>query len=126
MKKVATVLVLLMVITGCANLTAKDCAKYALQASVGVAVTAATGVDVMDFDPWSSGVIASELASAATGYVYDEMTEPDSYSDKTFSVDEVEYPSEVNLAHIEYPPYDWAAKVGYTAPLLMADRVTPE
>ena len=130
MKKVAAVLVLLMVITGCANLTAKDCAKYTLQFCVGTAVMAATGVDIMDYDPLSTNAILADIAvdssMALTGYAFDEMTEPDCYSDQAFTVDEIEYPSEVNLVYIEYPPYDWANKVGYIAPLFMADRVTPE
>jgi hypothetical protein len=42
------------------------------------------------------------------------MTEPDPYSDSTLTTNEIENFSGENLAYLEYPPYDWAAKVGYT------------
>lgn len=117
MKKLAAILVLFIAITGCAHLTAKDCAKYALQASVGVAVMAATGVDVTDFDPWSTNAILADIAvdSAmdATGYAFDEIAEADSFTDRTLVANEVEYLSEDSITYIECPPYYAAGYIEY-------------
>ena len=119
MKKLSAILVAFFVIAGCAHVTAKDCAKFALQVGVGAAVMAATGVDIMDYDPLSTNAILADIAvdssMAATGYVFDEMTEPDSCSDQTSTFDEVEYLSEDSVAYIKYPPYDWATKVKYAS-----------
>jgi len=117
MKKFTAILVLFIAITGCAHVTAKDCAKFALQVGVGAAVQVATGVDIMDYDPLSTNAILADIAvdssMAATGYALGELTEQDSYSDQTFTVDEDIPHPEDSVACIEYPPYDWAAKVEY-------------
>ena len=118
MKKLAAILVSFFVIAGCAHVTAKDCAKFALQVGVGVAVMAATGVDIMDYDPWSTNAILADVAvdssMAVTGYVFDEMTEPDYSADQALAANEDITLPEDSLACIEYPPYNWAASVGYT------------
>jgi hypothetical protein len=78
MKKLAILCIVFILLSGCSHIPGKDCAKFVFQVGAGTTVLAATGIDVIDYDPFSTNVILSYVALDATiqtaGYFFDEAT----------------------------------------------------